>query len=526
MSKRTRTLLLSVIALVALLGVMFGVILLLPSSSDGDSTQTTTETEATTIAFKPTLTANSTKPTGTTAGNTTVYSVNVTTPKETFTIETNDQGNLRVKGFDDLEDFANTVYYTNLIEELEEITALRMANSAPSNPEDFGFDTEKGCSTAKLDVLYTDGSTISFEIGDESPKGDGYYFRESNSAAIYVVDTDFVDTVSQPSTGYLSMLPISAPTASQSDSDDTTVVRDATLSGTVRPEPIRFQISGDPILSSESSQILTGYYLTKPFKRNLKNGTDMLTVSTFSGFYGSDVAMLRPTEADFAKYGLDNPYSACTVNLSIRKSTTTTDDDGNETTTYSFYNTFEYTIKLGNVVEEDESLRYAVVYHGDELVPIVYEVVTSSLKWAEVQYDDLADELLFFSYITDVKTFTVTLDGVTTSFELTHYTDTDDSEENLKVVSDGTRYDTQSFRDVYQALIGILRAESTAASPSGEPMLTVNIQTNADNSNSSWVKIYTYSAGKYMAVHDTGETYLVYAKDVESALSTLRNFLK
>ncbi len=525
MSKRTKTLLISIVALVALLGVMMGVILLLPSASDGDGTNTTTATEATTVVFKPVLSSDSTKPTGTTAGNTTVYSVTVKTPEETFTAAINDQGNLRVKGYEDLEDFANTSYYSDLLGELEEITALRIANSAPQNPEDFGFDTEKGC-TAQVEVLYVDGSTLSFEIGNESPKGDGYYFRESNSAAIYVVDSDFVYTVTQPSTSYLSMIPIAAPAVADSNSEDTVVVRDAVLGGTVRPEEIRFQVSSEPKVSNENAQILTGYYLTKPFRRNLKNGTDMLTVSTYSGFYGSGVAMLRPTTADLAKYGLDNPYSTCTVNLSVQKTTTTTDEDGIETTTYSFYNTFEYTVKLGNVVEDDETLRYAVVYHGDELVPIVYEVTTSSLKWAEVQYDDLADELLFFAYINEVKTFAVTLDGATTTFELTHYSDKEDSEENMKVVSEGTRYDVQSFRDVYQALIGILRAESTKDSPTGEPVLALDIQTNTEPSNSYQVKIYSYSASKYLVKHDTGETYLVYAKDVEPALTELRDFLK
>ncbi|MBP3435643.1 MAG: DUF4340 domain-containing protein [Clostridia bacterium] len=526
MSKRTRTLLISAIALAVLLALLFTV-LLLPGATTGNGTgdETTAAATTTTIGFKPTTAASSTKPTGTVESKSNIHSVTVTTPDETFTVATNEKGYLRVKGHEDLEDFVNTAYYSYLIEELTDITALCMINSAPEHPEDFGFDPEKGC-TARLDVTYTDGSTISFEVGDKAPSGEGYYFREGSSSAVYLVDNEFVDTVSQPSTSYLSMIPIAAPTATQTNSNDTAVVRDVLLSGTVRPDAISFQVSPNPTNTGENAQIMTGYYLTEPFYRNLKSGTDMLSVTTYSGFVASDIAMLRPTEADLATYGLDDPYSLCTVNLSIQKSTTTKDEDGNETTTLSFYNTFEYTVKLGNTVKDNEECRYAVVYHGDELVPMVYEVITSSLKWAEVQYDDLADPLLFFTYIDEVETFSLTLDGKTTVFELTHYPDKEDADETMKVVSNGKRYNTATFRDLYQSLIGIMRVESTTDKPAGSPVLTVEVQVNTETSRDSWVKLYRYSAGKYLAEHDTGEIYLVGAKDVEETLKQCREFVK
>lgn len=521
MSKRTRTLLISAGALLVMLALLL-VVLLLPGGTvtDDDNDETPAE-ETTTIAFKPT---GGTRPTGSSAGSSTLQSVTVITSEETFTIAKNESGALRVIGMEDLEDFANTASYSYLEEALSDITALRMINSAPEHPEDFGFDSEAGC-VAGLDVTYTDGSRIAFEVGDEAPSGEGYYFRESSSAAIYLVDTGFAETVSKPSTDYLSATPIAAPTTTASNSEDSVVVRDVLLSGTVRPEPVSFQISGAPRTEETNVQIMTGYYLTKPFYRTLKNGTNMLTVTSYSGFMASDIASLRPTETDLAAYGLDTPYSVCTVNLSIQKSTTETDKDGNEVTTLSFYNTFEYTVKLGRTVKDDESCRYAVVYHGDELVPIVYEVATDSLPWAEVQYDDLADPLLFFTYIDEVETFTITLDGKTTAFELTHYPDKEESDENLKVVANGNRYDTATFRDVYQALMGILRAESTTDKPTGEPVLTLDIRTNTDAAHSGWVKLYRYSAGKYLAEHDTGEIYLVGAKDTEDALKQYREFL-
>ncbi len=525
MKKRNGSLLAAVISFAVLLAILI-VVLMLPGTETGNTGTTTTTASTTVIPLTPTTSPSGTQtlPSGTTASKSAIQSATITLPEETFTLEPNTKGVLRVKGHEELEDFVNTSAYAYLVEALTDITALRIINSAPEHPEDFGFDTKEGC-TAAVKVLYTDGSAISLEVGDTAPSGEGCYLRRDGSSAIYLVDTNFADTVSMPSSNYLSMIPIATPTTTQTNSADTAVVRDVALSGSVRPEPIVFQVSNTISSKDESAQIMTGYYLTKPFYRSVKNGTDMLSTTTYSGFVASDIAALHPTEEDLEAYGLNDPYSVCTVNLSIQKSSTKTDEDGNEFTELSFYNTFEYTVKLGNVVKDNEECRYALVYHGDELVPMVYEVVTSSLRWAEVQYDDLADPLLFFTYIDQVETFGITLDGEKTLFELTHYPNKEDADSRLKVVANGNRYNSALFRDVYQTLMGILRVESTEETPKGEPMLTLEIETNTDIARGGWIKLYQYSAGKYLAEHESGEIYLVGAKDVEQALATYREFL-
>ncbi len=525
MSRRTRALLLSTVALVALCGLMVAMLVLFPEvSTDDTSTGSSSVGTTTTIPLKPTTGEAATKPTGFENNKTSIYSAVITTPEEEFTLQPNENGYLRVKGHEDLESYANSVSYSYIIEALTDITALAVANSDPENPEAFGFGGEKITSTAAK-VTYTDGSTISFEIGDETPDRSGFYLRRDGDKAIYVVDADFASSVMQSSMEYLMMIPVAAPATTQTNSEDTAVVRDVTLSGSIRPSTIRFQVSDTLTGEDQNSQIMTGYFLTEPYYRNVKSGTNLLSVSTYSGFTASDIAMLRPTEADFATFGLDNPYSVCTVNLSIQKSTKETDKDGHEITKFTFYNTFEYTIKLGNTLKDDESMRYALVYHGDELVPMVFEVVTDSLLWAETQYDDVADELLFFTYINEVDSLTLTLDGKTHEFKLTHYPNKDSADEKLKVVSNGNRYNTAAFRNVYQSIMGILRMESTTEKPKGEPVLTLDIKVATETSRDGWVKLYRYSAGKYIAEHDSGEIYMVAAKDVEDTLSICREFL-
>lgn len=363
---------------------------------------------------------------------------------------------------------------------------------------------------------------FSFEIGDLSPNGEGYYLRKSDSAAIYLIDTDFVDAVAAPSTAYLSTTPITAPTAEEDD--DELVVRDVTLTGTVRPQTIAFQISDEVQEDSTMAQVLSGFYLTKPYVRTVQSSSSLLSASSYYGFAATGIVKVNPTAADLKTYGFDTPYSACEVSLSIKKTTTETDKDtGEETSTISFYNTFRYTVKLGKETESGE--RYAVVYDKKDLIPLVYTVSLDSVAWATTQYDDLADTLLFFTYIDQVDQLSVTLGGKTTAFELTHRPDEEERDDQLQVVADGETYDTADFRTLYQQMMNLTRTASLDEKPTGEPELTIAIQTNTTTAHSGWIKLYVHSAGKYAVLHDTGELYLTDAKEVSKFITAYQNYL-
>lgn len=506
MSKRTRTLLISAIALVAL-GALLAVLLLLPDVGDGGGATTTTTANDPTVVLVDK------------AKDVTVSSVTVKLENETFTVAANKDGDLAVQGYEDLPQYPTA--YESLADALLSFGAYRLIQDNPAHPEDFGFDTDKG-GFASLEVTYSDNTTFAFELGDLSPSGEGYYLRKADSSAVYLIDTDFVYTVAADSTYYLSTTPFTAPSATESNEE--VVVRDVTLTGSVRPSTLSFQISTDVVEKGQQAQVLSGFYVTKPYLRNLKSGTNMLSSSSYYGFAASGIAKVRPTAADLAKYGLNDPYSACVANVSVKKTTETTDKDtGEKTTTISFHNTFEYTVKLGKETENGD--RYAVAYMDGEMVPLLYTVTPSSLVWAETQYDDIADELLFFTYIYQVEKMDITMDGKTTSFDLTHNAEAEERDDQLTVISNGKQYPTADFRTLYTELMQITRKEALAAKPTGEPLLSIDIVTNTSIAHTGWIKLYRHNAGQYAVLHDTGELYLVDAKDVESFMATYRKFL-
>ncbi len=504
MSKRTRTLLLSAVALVVLAALLV-TLLMLPAPDDGETDSTDTTDTTVSLLEK--------------ADTVTVSTVTVTTAEETFRIVTGDAGDLVVEGYEDLPQSSPT--YETLSETLLEITALRLIEETPDDPTTFGFDADRPA-TATVEVTYSDKSKFSFELGDLSPSGSGHYMRGTDDDTIYLMDSTFGDTVAAASTEYLSMAPFAAP-ATKDDADEV-VVRDVTLSGTVRPESITFQISSTPPEDDTQAQVLTGFVLTEPYYRNLKSGTNMVSASSYYGFAANDIAVVRPTAADLKAYGFDTPYSVCNAHISARATTTTIDEStGEEISEYSFYNTFEYTIELGNELENGD--RYALLYHGDEMVPLVYTVSPSSLIWVETQYIDLADPLLFFLYIDEVEQMALTADSKTTTFYLTHTPDAETRDEQLTVTADGKTYSTPDFRTLYAALMELSRTGSTTDLPTGEALLSIDLKTLDDTEHTGNIRIYNTSVGKYTVVHDTDEMYLVDAKSVDQFLSTYRKFL-
>ena len=103
--------------------------------------------------------------------------------------------------------------------------------------------------------------------------------------------------------------------------------------------------------------------------------------------------------------------------------------------------------------------------------------------------------------------------------------DEKERDDQLKVVSNGKQYSTPEFRTLYENLIGVLRSGTTNVKPTGEPILTIDLKTNLSLAETSWIKLYQESAGKYAVLHDTGELYQVDAKDMEIFLNNYRRFL-
>lgn len=507
MSKRTRMLLISSIALLALCAVL--VVFLLTGFGKKKEEPAQPEVDMSVSLLSK-------------AEGVKVTNVSVSLPEEQFEIITDKDGNLVVKGFEELPQGLSNYEY--LAEQLLNITATRLAAANPAKPSDFGFDIPNK-KTTTITTTYSDKEQFTFEIGNEATAG-GHYLRTANSPDIYLISNSFVNSVSLKATEYLEMMPLTAPVVN--NEGDELVVRDVLLTGSVRKEPLEFQISTEILEDGEQAQYLTGFLVTKPYKRNLKNDTDLMSAASYYAFMASSIAKVNPTEEDLASYGLTEPYSQCDVTLAVKKTAEKLNEaTGKTDTTITFENNKVYTVKLGNLCEENGTERYAVVYAEGKMVPLLYRADISSLAWAEKRYDDIADELLFFTYIYHVDEMSVTNDGVTTKFELTHFSEEEERDDKLMVTSNRVQYDTEAFRTLYQGMMELKRKDSVDKLPESEPILQIEIKTNSSAAHSGWIRFYeTENYGNIVVLHDTGEMYLVNERDVRVFREGYREFLK
>ncbi len=509
MSKRTRTLLFSGIAVLVLTALLVTVLLLpepeIPDDGDNDP-----------VDLSVTLLDKVDKDDKAIPAS----KVTVVTGGETYTLTADKDGDMTVDRYKDLPHSSTAL--DALSTELEQFRALRKITDTPATPADYGFGDD---TLSKVSVTYSDDTAYGFEIGKKAPSGDGYYFREQGKDTVYLYATESAEVFMEKSTAYLSRALITVPTPETTDeaAQDTAVVRDVELFGSVRKSSVFFQAVQKIDDAEDITAPVSGYVIQRPYFHGVDSNATVLTTTAFSVMGVTDVVKVYPTAAELKSYGFDDPYSACTVNFAIRRPVSEKNDKGEETTSFTYYNVLKYTIKLGNKTKD--GLRYFVVYAEDKLIPIVYVIDESNVAWANVQYDDLAETLLFYLYITNVDTVTVTANGATTQFKLKHVADEDDRDKSMIVTANGKPFSTPDFRTVYQEMLGMRRSGTAPKKPSGTPVFELDILTNTVNDKPVHLKIYKDTASKYTVLHDSGEYYSILAKDVEGFIALYQSLL-
>lgn len=532
MSKQVRTLILAGVAVVALVALLLVLVFLLPGNGGEDASSTAVSDTSVTLLDK------STDADGKTVDNP-IKSIQITLRDESFTLSQNEDGDLVADPYKDLP--INTYEISYLVSTLKTVTATREISSSPDSPADYGFTGEfaapvssdaSGTSsgessaaekavglTAQVSVTYHDDSIHSFELGRESPTKEGYYLREVGTDPIYLVDSTFASTLAQPSTTYIGLNVVTSPSVKTDDDNGQALLREIELTGRVRSSPLILRRStADDNLNNASN-----YVITKPYFRAANSSSDAVTaLDTYTSVTASGVEKPYPTAEDLKRYGLDNPYSTAVFTLAVE--TTEEAETSGETAKTSYYNIQKHTIQLGN--KNDNGEYYGLVYNEGQRIPVVYLFSSSSVAWAEAQYDDVAETLLFLRNIDSISHVILTANGQETDFLLEHFPDEAEREDQMKVTSGGQTYDTENFRNLYQVLMSIYRKGAAPAEPSGDPVLSLKLVPITASDGTVELSIYKHDPNVFIVRFTTGETYAVNASEVNNAVKQLSNYLE
>ncbi len=536
MSKQVRTLILAGAAVIALVALLLVLLFLLPGGGEDASSLVSSDTSVTVLD-------KSVDADGQTVDHP-IKSIQITIRDETYTLSQNDDGDLVADSYRDLP--INTYEISSLESALTTITATREISSNPESPADYGFtgefaqtlseaDTSSDSSsdasaessqgepsvtvglTSRITVTYHDDSVHSFEVGRESPAGEGYYLRKVGSEPVYLVESTFADTVSQPSTAFIGLNVVTSPSVQTDDDSGQVVLRDIELTGRVRTSPLvlRYATEADNLLFSD-------YVITKPYYRATNSSSDVIeSFTTYTSVTAAGVEKAYPTSEDLKQYGLDDPYSTAVFTLAVQ--TTKEAENSGEEDTISYYNIQKHTIQLGNQNEDGE--YYALVYNEDERIPVIYRFSAASVSWAEAQYDDIAETMLFSNNIDSVSSIIVTANGQETEFQLEHFPDETARDDQLKVTVGGEVYDTGSFRDLYQVLMSIYRQGTAPGEVSGDPVFSLRLVPLEESGSAVDLSIYKYDPNVFIVRCATGETYAVNATEVNNAIKQIENYL-
>lgn len=547
MSKQVRTIIIAIVAVVALSGVL-AVLLLLPQMTGG---QTDTSSAASTASDSSITLHNKLLDEDGQSVDTPVKNAEILLDKKVEAAdessstaessaeesqdgeETADEriteelsfilaesGDLVVEKYQELP--VNTSKASTLKSDLATITATKKIETDLS-ASDFGFDRPQ----AKVSVTYHDDSTYAFEIGDRAPLDAGYYFREEGSSDIYLVSISFGEAMLQEGKDYVSLSMYTKPSLNEDADSDTVCVQEMGLSGQVRqdhPFKLRQQTNEDP------DYVMSSYVMLEPFFMRQIDDNQITTLTTnMTSLTAKSIVSVYPTEEEKAQYGFNDPYSVADLRIAVRQAETTSDSSdtsdssqSEEETPTVYYNIRNHVVTLGS--KDADGNYYAMITSDGEEMPVIYLVSASAVPWAETQYGDILGTLLFLRNITNINDIVVSWGDTSYTFNLEHFPDAEESADKLKVTVDGVVYDTENFRQLYQIMMSVKRNGEVEDEPSGTPDMTIEIHPN-DGSGEIVANFYKYNANNYICELNDGDRYLVTAASVSNTIKQVENYL-
>ncbi len=490
MSKHIKTLI--IIGVAVLLLVAATVVLLLLPQQEGDPDESQKDT---TVVLQEK------------GEKVTVTSIEVTYQDQTYRLHTDKDGEWLIKDYEDLPVDASAV--KTITGYMLSLKADKKVHDSTEKPEDFGLDKP----AAVYHATYSDGTDYSFEVGDAAPSGDGYYLRQQDDAAIYLIGTYKGGLFCDDVRAYVSTTMVTTPSINADDKNGASTILKAEISGTAHKEMLRYHSITDKVADEFP---YSNYYISKPYRIGVSLDSEVETlVSEIRTLSALNAEILHPTDKQIKECGLDKPSTELELELAIL--TYDTDENG-DIDEYRTYNYMKHNVIFGGTTKE--GYYYAMV----DGIDVIYCVTKESIPWIDMTYNDIAADTLFFRDISTVGSISISYDGKQHTFDLTHLKDVDANEENMRVTIDGKKTgDTAQFRRLYQVLMNVPRIGS-ATKPKEDPAVTVKV-TNTDGEIVVNAKLYKRSASTYACEQLNGEVYAVSAATIEDLLEQTDNYI-
>lgn len=493
---KQRWIILATSAVAVVLVAALLLLLLVPPATDPtpeESTDTETDTSVTLLDK-------------TQKGKTVVKQVEVKNDKDSYTIYYNEKENVfLLKGYEDI------TLSADLTDTLVACTSSLVAVDEVKKPEAlsvYGLDKPD----ATVTVTYKDGDVAHLSVGVLVPTENGYYVSADAKEGVYIFESDAVSLFLSRGIAFADTTLITTPTVKKDDANGSAVLKEVRLSGKNYPKPLGLRRSYHT--DSEELTLFT-YIIDTPYLRGTTDDV-MSSLSNFKSLSADQALILHPTEENKEKLGFNDPLIVADITMAVE----TGEDikEGEEETINTYYNETTTKITVGSM----ENGNYVVMMDGIDAIFLVNKTAFAAI--GERTYENSVSQLLFLKNIVDLGRISITMDGKTADFKLTHYPNKEDDDKKLKVTVDGKKYPTPDFRELYQMLMGLERYDTPDRAPSGDPVMEVQMYTN-DGKPYLGAKYYPLSGTLCAVVTTEGEIFTTRWHNVTHFTEQVENYL-
>lgn len=278
-------------------------------------------------------------------------------------------------------------------------------------------------------IKISDGTGKNFEIGDETPTKDAYYFKLNDNNKVYIVSNNIAETF----------------IITKND------IKDKVLFTSKPEDVLGFSLEkGNKIVFSAKKQEDANWIMTAPFEINADSSKFDPAFSSVLKL--SIINFVEDNVSDLSKYGLKTPSYALGIDTSSTKTK----------------------ILLGDEKEKNSEI-YAKLENSND----VFTVDEKLLNFVDKPLKEFVDSFAYIVNIADVNKIVVEMDGKTDTIDIKADKDNKDNDKfaiNGKDLTDikvGDKTGDGLFRVYYQNLIGVTLSElDPEAKPSGKADIT------------------------------------------------------
>lgn len=362
------------------------------------------------------------------------------------------------------------------------------------NLDEYGLEKP----SAKVKVTYTDGTTFSYWVGDESAGTSGArYICEEGSNNVYIVTlTNYLygSNVQFVRNDILNITSKDESASSEENLEVSIKFSKITLTGTNYEEPIE--------LVSEDGG--TTMKMVKPKKTGTNDETMETLKQSLTSLTAYGAVVVEPTQEDLDKYGLSDPAA---------KVEFVAEDD-------------PYTMICSNA--DDEGFCYMMLEGRN----VIYKVEESGVSaWLHADAFEIQSRLTFQPVLSTLETMTVEANNEKNTFTFTRTKNEEESTEDeieydYSVAGpDGKELDYENFRNFYKSFIVVSLLEDTPELPEEDPYISVTY-TYFDNDNVDVVDFYKVSERRYTVVLNGEVLGNIVTNGMEVALENMDLLIK